>query len=173
MHRARDQICYLGLGSNLNNPTRQLRLAINYLNRLPGCQVINTSAWYRSKPWGIKNQPDFVNAAVSMHTQKTPMQLLKLIKVIEYRIMGRQHNARWHSRVIDIDILLYDTIQLNRAELQVPHPLITQRCFVMAPLLELNPQLPTHLHQQIISHCQRHRCEEQLVKIRHVKHQKG
>ena len=144
------QIYHLGLGSNLNNPLRQLHTAINHLNHLPGSAVIQCSHFYRSEPWGVTEQPDFINAAVTLQSNLTPLLLLKHIKIIEYRLMGRQHTSRWHSRVIDIDVLLHEDHSMNRSELQIPHPLITERGFVIRPLLELKPKLPASLRTQLM-----------------------
>jgi 2-amino-4-hydroxy-6-hydroxymethyldihydropteridine diphosphokinase len=146
------QIYHLGLGSNLNNPLRQLHRAINHLNRLPDSAVIQCSQFYHSAPWGVTDQPDFINAAVTLQSRLTPMMLLKHIKIIEYRLMGRQPNARWHSRVIDIDLLLHEDHSMKRSVLHIPHPLITERCFVIRPLCELRPKMPAYLRQQLMNH---------------------
>lgn len=148
------QVYHLGLGSNLNNPLRQLHTAINHLNRLPGSTVTQCSNFYRSEPWGVTDQPDFINAAVTLKSGLSPMRLLKHIKIIEYRLMNRQPNARWHSRVIDIDLLLHEDHSLIRPELQIPHPFISDRCFVIKPLCELRPKIPAFLRQQLINHPQ-------------------
>ena len=165
------QIYHLGLGSNLNNPLRQLHRAINHLNRLPDSAVIQCSQFYRSAPWGVTDQPDFINAAVTLQSRLTPMMLLKHIKIIEYRLMGRQPNARWHSRVIDIDLLLHDDHSLNRTGLQVPHPLITERSFVIRPLLELKPKLPAPLKRQLMGTSGQD-CTD-LIRIRHPERRFG
>ncbi len=159
--------CYLGLGSNLNQPVKQIRTCIKHLAQLPNTQVIATSNLYRSKAWGVTEQNDFVNAVVKVQTSLTPMLLLKLIKTIEYRLMRRQANLRWHSRVIDIDILLYDHSNVQRKELTVPHPWISERCFVIKPLLELKPKLPATLFKKLEQHSNNHQCTDQLIKIKH------
>ena len=159
------QIYHLGLGSNLQTPLRQIHTAIKHLNRLPGSKVTQCSAFYRSEPWGVTDQPDFINAAVTLHSRLKPMHLLKHIKIIEYRLMGRQLKARWHSRVIDIDLLWHENHSINRSELRIPHPLIAQRCFVIRPLLELKPDIPGFFRQQLMSHPQG--CCTQLSEISH------
>jgi 2-amino-4-hydroxy-6-hydroxymethyldihydropteridine diphosphokinase len=159
------QLCYLGLGSNLNNPQRQLRQAIRHLNRLSHCQVIASSDWLQSKAWGVTDQPDFINAVIAVRTRMTPLALLKALKIIEYRVMNRQVNARWHSRVIDLDILLYGQHQLNRPQLQIPHPLIAERCFVWAPLLTLKPVMPVQLKQKTAKQLRHSTCQKQLHRL--------
>lgn len=141
--------CYLGLGSNLNQPIKQLHVAIEHIKRLPKTQFIQSATWYQSKAWGVTEQADFINTVVEVQTSLSPLALLKGIKIIEYRLMLRQVNAKWHARTIDIDILLYGQDQLNRKELTIPHPLIAERAFVSLPLLELEPILPVTLKRQL------------------------
>ncbi len=150
--------CYLGLGSNLNNPSKQIHRAIYHLSRLPLTKVVKSAPWYVSKAWGVTDQGDFVNTAVQIKTALTPMALLKHIKIIEYRLMQRQPNIKWHARNIDIDILLYGKSTFRRQQLSIPHPLIDQRCFVVAPLLHLSPELPAKLKQQLQKHRNEHCC---------------
>lgn len=158
--------CYLGLGSNLNEPVNQIRTSIGHLNNLPRTAVIETSNFYRSKAWGVTDQNDFTNAVVKINTRLKPRQLLKEVKKIEYNLMQRQLNQRWHSRVIDIDLLIYGTTSLNRNDLILPHPWISERCFVIQPLLELKPHLPKHLLQQLTKHLINHSCSDQLILIK-------
>lgn len=160
------KLAYLGLGSNLNNPLRQITRCVFHLNRLPNTQVIKLANLYRSKPWGVENQPDFINTVVCIETSLTPLALLKAVKTIEYRLMQRQVNQRWHSRVIDIDLLLMDGVVLDRKELIIPHPWIADRSFVVQPLLELSPQLPVLLKQQLTQFLEEHRCMETYTLIK-------
>ena len=157
--------CYLGLGSNLNNPINQLNTGIQHLNKLRQTQVIGISNFYRSEPWGVIDQNDFVNAVVKINTRLKPKQLLKEVEKIEYRLMQRQNSARWHSRVIDIDLLLCGHETMNRDDLKLPHPWISERCFVIQPLSELKPILPTDLTRKITHHRKNHQCSSQLIKI--------
>ncbi len=160
------KLAYLGLGSNLNNPLRQIGRCINHLSHLPNTQVIQLANLYQSTPWGVENQPNFINTVVCIETSLTPLVLLKAVKTIEYRLMQRQVNQRWHSRVIDIDLLLMDGIVLNRKELIIPHPWIAERCFVIQPLLELSPRLPVKLQQQLTHFLKEHRCSETITPIK-------
>lgn len=144
-----EHTCYLALGSNLNEPLQQIRICLQRLNCLPHTYITGLANLYQSKPWGIEDQPDFINTVVKINTSIKPLALLKAVKIIEYRLMQRQVNQRWHSRVIDIDLLLWDTQVMNRDNLTLPHPFIAARCFVLRPLLELSPDLPIKLKQQI------------------------
>ena len=141
--------CFLGLGSNLNKPIKQLNTAIKHLANLPDTQYVQSASWFRSKAWGVTEQNDFVNTVVEICTSLTPLALLKAIKVIEYRLMQRQVNKKWHARKIDIDILLYGRQRFSRKRLTVPHPMIAERSFVTVPLLQLKPYLPISLRQQL------------------------
>ena len=159
-------VCILGLGSNQNTPIKQLKTAILHLNKLPHTQVSQVAGFYETKPWGVSNQPDFTNSAVKIFTKLTPLRLLKEVKTIEYQLMQRQITAKWHSRTIDIDILLYEKTEFNRSQLIIPHPLIEQRCFAVLPLLELKPNLPTQLQQKLTQHIKSHDCRDQLIKLK-------
>ncbi len=143
------QSCYLGLGSNLNNPIKQLNTAIIHIDNLPHTEFIQSATWYQSKAWGVTDQNDFINTVIEIQTCLTPLALLKAVKTIEYRLMQRQATIKWHARTIDIDILLYGKISLNRKQLIIPHPLIAERSFVVQPLLQLKPNLPINLKKQL------------------------
>lgn len=132
-------LCYLGLGSNLNSPERQLRQAINALRQLPDTQLYKIANFYLSKAWGRKAQPHFCNTVVAIKTTMTPQRLLKHCQNIEYQ-QGRIRKVRWGARTLDIDILLYGSLELNNQTLQIPHPRLHERDFVFIPLLEIAPQ---------------------------------
>jgi len=159
-------IAYLGLGSNLKQPAKQLRRAIEWLQRQQGIQVLNSSPWFHSAAWGVTEQPDFINAVVAIATTQPPLQLLKTIKRIEYRLMQRLPEKRWHARCIDIDILLYGKQCIHRPELKIPHPLITARCFVLHPLLFLRPDLPADLKKRVMAHLKQHDCQSALQPLK-------
>ncbi|HHF7344017.1 TPA: 2-amino-4-hydroxy-6-hydroxymethyldihydropteridine diphosphokinase [Legionella feeleii] len=131
--------CYLGLGSNLRSPQRQLRRALNALRTLPSTQVTKVASFYRSSAWGRKAQPDYYNTVVALQTSLTPEQLLTFCQKIE-RQQGRIRKIRWGSRTLDIDILLFGTRKINSTKIIVPHPRLHLRDFVFVPLLELFPK---------------------------------
>ena len=91
-----------------------------------------------TEPWGVKEQPKFINMAVEAETGKTPEELMGIIKKIEAEI-GREENIRWGPRLIDIDILFYDDLIVKTHDLEIPHPLIKDREFVLKPLSEIAP----------------------------------
>jgi len=132
---------WLGLGSNQQNPVARLREALDHLGMLEATEVIATSSFYQTPPWGDTQQDDFINAVTQLETGLAPADLLSGVKAIEHR-MGRVRSARrWGPRVIDIDLLLYGDEQLNLDALEVPHPRMHERAFVLVPLAELNASL--------------------------------
>ncbi|MBB1351749.1 MULTISPECIES: 2-amino-4-hydroxy-6-hydroxymethyldihydropteridine diphosphokinase [unclassified Pseudoalteromonas] len=132
---------YLGLGANLNSPTEQLDNAIIALKKLPNCEFLNVSHYYASKPMGPQDQPDYINAVACIKTTLAPEQLLDLTQSIELE-HGRVRKAeRWGPRTLDIDTLLFDDQIINTARLTVPHYGLSDREFVVYPLLELAPEL--------------------------------
>ena len=132
---------YVGLGSNLQGPARQLQAAIEMLGRLTGTRLIAQSSMYRSAPFGGIEQPDFVNAAVSLLTQLSARELLAKLQQIEARRGRDSDEVRWGPRVIDLDLLVYSGATIAEPDLSVPHPGITERNFVLLPLREIAPEL--------------------------------
>ena len=133
-------LAYLGLGSNMGNSRAQLDMAVAAINRLPTTKVLRPSPVYASKPWGKTDQPDFLNMVLEVETRLPPHALLKHLKQIEGE-QGRVAGERWGPRPIDIDILLYGTQTLTSPELEVPHPRMWERAFVLQPLADLRPDL--------------------------------
>jgi len=134
-------IAFIGLGSNLSDPCRQLQSALRALDALAGTRLLRHSSLYRSAPWGEREQPDFVNAVAMLETTLTPRELLDALLGIE-RLAGRvRDGTRWGPRVLDLDILLYGDRVLNESGLHVPHPHLAERAFVLLPLAEVAPDL--------------------------------
>ena len=132
---------WLGLGSNLQEPVMQLQQALRRVGETTGLKVLRTSSFYRTPPWGDEQQDDFINAVVQIETSLEPLNLLGELKTIE-NLMGRKRSGRrWGPRLIDIDLLLYGDQQLYMDELEVPHPRMHERAFVLIPLAELDPEL--------------------------------
>ncbi|OGV35374.1 MAG: 2-amino-4-hydroxy-6-hydroxymethyldihydropteridine diphosphokinase [Legionellales bacterium RIFCSPHIGHO2_12_FULL_35_11] len=129
--------CYLGLGSNLKSPKRQLQLAISGINRIKNTAIINISKPYFNKPVGVKAQPMFYNLVISIQTSLPPFALLKKCREIEAN-QGRVTKRRFGSRTIDIDILLYGNYKIKTKYLEIPHPRMFERDFVIKPLLEIS-----------------------------------
>ena len=129
---------YLGLGSNQGDREALLLQACEQIARRIG-PITRQSGFYVTKPWGFQSANDFLNAVVCCDTRLTPREVLGLTQRIEQQL-GRRQKSRggvYHDRPIDIDILLYDSLQMNEADLRIPHPLMLQRDFVMIPLLEI------------------------------------
>ncbi|WP_372761257.1 2-amino-4-hydroxy-6-hydroxymethyldihydropteridine diphosphokinase [Pseudoalteromonas sp.] len=144
---------YLGLGANLNSPKAQLDNAVMALKKLPNCEFIAVSHYYASKPMGPQDQPDYINAVACIDTTLAPQQLLDLTQAIELE-HGRVRKAeRWGPRTLDIDLLLFDEQMINTERLTVPHYGLTEREFVVFPLLELAPELilPSGISLQAIA----------------------
>lgn len=129
---------YLGLGSNLHNKKPNLSNAITALRKIPEIKVIKISRFYQTKPVGVTNQSDFLNAAVKIQTSLSPNELIKLVLSIE-KEQGRVRSRKWGPRIIDIDLLLYNHSVIRTRSLIVPHPRLHERYFVLKPLAEIAP----------------------------------
>lgn len=126
---------YLGLGSNLGARARNLSAARRRL-RQKGVRIVRQSRVIETQPWGVTDQPSFLNQVVEAEWPGTPRQLLTAVKEVE-REGGRQPARRWGPRVIDVDILLFDGEELHQRDLVIPHPRIRERAFVLQGLREL------------------------------------
>ena len=129
---------YIGIGSNLENPLNNCRKAIDIIDHIDGCRVVEISRFYRTEPVGATSQDWYVNGAIQIQTTLGPHQLLRSLLSIESR-MGRVRRQKWEARVIDLDILLYDNAIIEEDDLKVPHPLMHRRDFVLRPLAEIAP----------------------------------
>ena len=128
-------LAYVGLGSNLGDRAFNLECAREALRE--NGTIVRTSALYRTKPWGRRDQPDFFNAVVSLETGSSPYELLDALRAIERRL-GRAPTQRWGPRTIDLDLLLFDDLSLSEANLKLPHERLAERAFVLVPLAELD-----------------------------------
>ena len=138
---------YLGLGSNLGDKAENIRKAISLINERVGT-VLRQSSLIETEPWGFESEHKFLNGVILCETTLTPRQLLKATQRIE-RTLGRKKKSTdscllspdsskiYSDRPIDIDILLYDDLTIDEPDLKIPHPLMTQRDFVMIPLKEI------------------------------------
>jgi 2-amino-4-hydroxy-6-hydroxymethyldihydropteridine diphosphokinase len=153
---------YIGVGSNLATPERQVREAVDLLDRIPGTRLVACSSLYRSAPFGGIEQPDFVNAVAAALTTLPPAELLAALKDLE-RQRGRERDGtRWGPRIVDLDLLVYGGRTIDEPGLTVPHPGIGGRNFVLLPLGEIAPDLvipglgrvaglPVDIHEPAIS----------------------
>ena len=131
---------YIALGGNLGDPRRQLLDAVDALGRLPATRLLRRSRLYRTPPWGVLEQPPFLNAAVLLDTGLAPHDLLDALLGIEQRA-GRVRAERNGPRTLDLDLLHMEGVQLDDARLTLPHPRIAERAFVLLPLNDIAPDL--------------------------------
>jgi 2-amino-4-hydroxy-6-hydroxymethyldihydropteridine diphosphokinase len=151
---------YIGLGSNVGDSRQTLARAVRALDALPGARVRKVSRLYQTKPVGVKDQPDFLNAVVALDVPAGPdsdtgaLALLSALKQIE-QSFGRQQRERWGPREVDLDLLLFGRheIGVDRPDgrwLKVPHPEARERLFVLAPLSDISPRLrPPGWHETV------------------------
>jgi 2-amino-4-hydroxy-6-hydroxymethyldihydropteridine diphosphokinase len=135
-------IAYVGLGSNLGDREATLREALRRLGELDGVAVVAVSSFRETDPVGKVDQPRFVNAAAELETSLRPRDLLDRLLEVE-RALGRDRaqEERWGPRTVDLDLLLYGDETVEEPGLEVPHPRLAGRAFVVEPLLELDPEL--------------------------------
>jgi 2-amino-4-hydroxy-6-hydroxymethyldihydropteridine diphosphokinase len=132
--------CFIGLGSNLDEPLQQIQRALDALAALEHCTLCAVSPCYRNPAIGPGEQPDFINAVAELLTSLTPLELLADLQRIE-NTQGRVRNIRWSARTLDLDLLLYGDRIVALPELQVPHPRLRERNFVLYPLHDIAPTL--------------------------------
>ena len=147
-------IAYVGIGSNLDDPRRQVLNAFSDLDRLPHTRVVKKSSLYRTAPMGHADQPDFINAVAQFETGLPAERLLAELQALEQR-HGRKRSFPNAPRTLDLDVLLYGNARIQSDTLTVPHPRMHERAFVLKPLLEIAPELP--LRKQLVS------CKDQKV----------
>ena len=133
---------YLGLGTNLGDKEANLKAAIEEIRKQVG-EITSLSAFYASEPWGFESENSFLNAVCCVISDFPPTEILSITQDIE-RELGRKTKSVggiYSDRMIDIDILLYDDLQIQTPELTIPHPLMWERDFVMSPLREIAPHI--------------------------------
>ena len=132
---------YVALGSNLGDSRQQLLDAMTALDRLPDSRLLARSGLYRTPPWGVLEQPAFINAVVLLESMLAPHALLDGLLTIE-RAAGRTRDGeRWGPRTLDLDLLHMEGVARHDERLTLPHPRIAERAFVLLPLHELAPEL--------------------------------
>jgi 2-amino-4-hydroxy-6-hydroxymethyldihydropteridine diphosphokinase len=131
---------YLSLGGNLGDPAKSMGAALRLLDSDARVSVTGVSSLYRTPPWGKLDQPDFLNAAAALSTSLEPHALLDLCLEIE-RQLKRVREERWGPRLVDLDILTFGDRTIHDSGLDVPHPRMLERAFVLVPLAEIAPDL--------------------------------
>ena len=142
------QTAYIALGSNLQQPSEQIKKAFSELKSLPKTRLIKQSSLYRTAPVGYDNQPDFINAVAQVETALTPRELLRALLALEAK-HGRERPFPNAPRVLDLDLLLYGTMAMTTEELTLPHPRMHERGFVLMPLAEIAPDLVLHRYGKV------------------------
>lgn len=145
-----DERVFVGLGSNLGEREENLRAALNGISGLADTHVVRASAFRETPPWGVEEQPAFLNAVAEIRTALEPEALLDAVKRIEGEL-GRVPSFRWGPRLIDLDLLLYGTRRLRTPRLTLPHPHILERPFVWEPLAEIAPEVVEELRRAAVS----------------------
>lgn len=130
-------IVYLCIGSNLGDRKANCQKAVDKIKEA-GIEIKKLSSMYETKPYGLTDQPDFINMAVEIATEIKPIELLSAFKNIEHK-MGRNEGIKWGPRIIDIDIIFYDDIIFESSELKIPHLHLHKRDFVLRPMSEIAP----------------------------------
>lgn len=133
---------YLGLGTNLGNKEANLQTAIAEINKRVG-EVASLSAFHVTAPWGFESAHTFLNAVCLVHTEFSPLEVLRITQAIEKDLgrLKKSANGHYSDRLMDVDVLLYDDLVIHTPELVIPHPLMHERKFVMEPLAEIAPDL--------------------------------
>jgi 2-amino-4-hydroxy-6-hydroxymethyldihydropteridine diphosphokinase len=140
MDEPREHLVFLGLGSNLGDRRVNLLSALRLLDGMEGMEIIEVSSVYETAPWGVTDQPVFLNMVALASTNRDPRGVLDACMEVESEL-GRVRGERWGPRLIDVDILLYDDLEMEQEDLIIPHPRILERDFVLVPLLELRPYI--------------------------------
>lgn len=132
---------FVGIGSNLDDPIGHVRRALRELDEVVDSQCVAASSLYRSDPMGPPGQPDYINAVAALDTDLSPLDLLHALQALEQAHGRVREGLRWGPRTLDLDLLLYGSQTIDLPELQVPHPGLHERAFVLYPLAEIEPQL--------------------------------
>ena len=130
---------WIGLGGNRDDSANLLDAALARLADSPRLTLLRRSRLYRSRPWGVVDQPDFVNAVAEFRTDLEPLPLLTHLLAAEKQLGRRRPARRWGPRCIDLDLLTYEDLRIHSDDLVLPHPRMHLRAFVLVPLLELDP----------------------------------
>jgi 2-amino-4-hydroxy-6-hydroxymethyldihydropteridine diphosphokinase len=133
-------VVYISLGGNIGDPIQAIKQALKKIDDHEKCTLQAVSSFWNTPPWGVVDQPDFINACAKLTTSLTPQQFLDICLCIE-RDLLRVRDAVWGPRTIDIDILLFGSIKITEKGLIIPHPQLTKRAFVLVPLAEIAPKI--------------------------------
>lgn len=141
---------FLGLGSNIGNREQNIKEALRWFRKSGIAGEMKISSFYETEPEGVKEQPFFLNAVLKIETELSPGDLLDALQGLE-RQLGRKKSRRWGPRIIDLDILLYGNLVMKEEKLEIPHPLLAERSFVLIPLAEIAPEIVHPVLKKTIS----------------------
>ena len=163
-------IAYIGLGSNLSEPIKQVQAAIDEIKEIAQSHVIKVSSLYLSKPMGPQDQDDYINAVLALETKLTPLELLDALQSIENKAGRVRKKNRWGARILDLDIILFGNQIINSERLIVPHYGMKEREFVLLPLAEICADLilPSSVatDRQSIQSLSQNIADNSMVKLR-------
>lgn len=155
-------VAYIGMGSNVGNKLLQCQKAISEILKIDRHRLLAQSSFYKTQPLGYTAQDWFVNGVVKIETDLEAHELLRSLQALESRL-GRRETFRWGPRAIDLDLLFYDEEQIQSEVLQIPHPLLHERQFVLIPLAEIDPHLVHPILKKTIQELLNHLQEDQGV----------
>lgn len=164
MNDANRNIAYIGFGSNLNDRLEYIKTAAREISGSKNCKIIKFSSIYETKPYGEKEQPNFLNAVAKIETSLSVKDLFIFIKNVEKKL-GRKETFKWGPREIDLDLLFYNDIVFSDENLTIPHPGIPNRDFVLTPLKEIEPMFFHPVLKQKISDIYILESESNLIKV--------
>jgi len=155
-------IAYIGIGSNVGNKVDQCEKAISEILKVDRHKLLVKSSLFKTKPIGYTSQDWFVNGVIKIETDLEPLDLLRVLKTIESQL-GRKETFRWGPRMIDLDILIFDDREMRTEDLQIPHPLLHERQFVLVPLAEIDRDLVHPVLEKTIGELLKNLKEDQGV----------
>jgi 2-amino-4-hydroxy-6-hydroxymethyldihydropteridine diphosphokinase len=159
-----DNKAYIALGSNMGDRFEYLKKAILLLENHENITVVNTSSIYETDPVGYTDQDQFLNMAIHVVTSLKPLELLDVCLKIEEQL-GRKREIHWGPRTLDLDILLYNQENMETEKLTIPHPRMSERAFVILPLLEMDPNIMLPTMKEPLKSCLQSKPDKEGVRI--------